>query len=200
MCSAATGTAGILSNMGMNSSKTWVLGGIAMVVSLGIAESSSLSEAGYLPKTGPTSLRFQIGRGSQPLDLPPLAMDDPDPSAVTAMPQKSLDPIPVEKYTAASLPPQTENYLPWMPWFYPLSGMSYPPPLPAPSIGAPTNTPPVSLPASDLLSITPQMLVEYFRPLQFGTNAAGASALGPVGFLPATPAPPVVSSNSFETP
>jgi hypothetical protein len=200
MCSAATGTAGILSNMGMNSSKAWVLGGIALIVTLGIAGSCSLPEAGYLPKTGPTSLRFQIGRGSRPLDLPPLTMEDPDPAAVTSMPPKALDPIPVVKYTAASLPPQTETYMPWMPWFYPLSAMNYPAPLPAPNIGLPTNTPPGSFPASDLLSITPQMLAEYFRPLQFGTNAASMPAVMPVGFMPATPAPPVVSSNSFETP
>lgn len=186
--------------MGMNSSKACVLGGIALVVALGIAGSSGLPEAGYLPKTGPTSLRFQIGRGSKPLDLPSLAMEDTDLSAVTRMPPKALDPVPVVNYTAASLPPQTETYMPWMPWFYPLSAMNYPAPPPAPNIGLPTNTPPASFPASDLLNITPQMLAEYFRPLQFGTNAAGALAPMPVGFMPATPAPPVVSSNSFETP
>jgi hypothetical protein len=70
-----------------------------------------------------------------------------------------------------------------------------------PSAGAPANpsleqtygTSVFALPTPDLLSITPQMLATYFRPVQFGTNAA---VVGPfhVGFMP--PLPPVKPSHA----
>ena len=46
-----------------------------------------------------------------------------------------------------------------------------------------------ALPTPDLLSITPQMLAAYFRPVQFGTNAAALVGPFHVGFMPPQPVP-----------
>jgi hypothetical protein len=198
--SAATGAAGILSNMGMNSSKACVSGGIAFCVVMGIVGAAGLPEAAYLPKTGPTSLRFQVENRSRLVELPPLAMDEPDPGAATRMPPKSLDPIPAVKYSAASSPPETPNYMFSSPWFYPFAAMNYPAPQPPVEGASPTNASSMSLPPSDLLTVAPQMLVDYFRPQPARTNATSISAVPPVGFTPALPAPPPASTNTYETP
>jgi hypothetical protein len=63
-----------------------------------------------------------------------------------------------------------------------------------------TNSPAAPAPASDLLIITPQMLVDYFKPGQSPTNAANASVLEPVGFTPAIPSAPPASDAAFATP
>jgi hypothetical protein len=47
----------------------------------------------------------------------------------------------------------------------------------------------LALPTPDLLSITPQMLATYFRPVQFGTNSAALVGPFHVGFMPPQPVP-----------
>jgi hypothetical protein len=51
-----------------------------------------------------------------------------------------------------------------------------------------------SLPAPDLLGITPQMLAAYFRPIMVGTNSAALSGPFHVSFIP--PLPPDKSSHA----
>jgi hypothetical protein len=185
----------------MNFSKTYVLAGIALVMTLATVGSSGRPGAGYLAKVGPTPLRFQEGRDSRPPSLSPLAMDDRDIPTVTAMPPKAEEPTPVVRYSAASLPPQPQNYyLPWMPWFYPTPTFSNPEAVPAPGFESPTNGTSLSLPAGDLLNLTPQMLVDYFKPLQRGTNPPNTSGVPPVNFVPATPAPTSPSTGAYRAP
>jgi hypothetical protein len=62
------------------------------------------------------------------------------------------------------------------------------------------NSPAATVPASDLLVITPQMLVDYFKPGQSPTNAANVSVLVPVGFTPAIPATTPASDAADATP
>ena len=140
-----------------------------------MVNSSGWPEAGYLSKIGPAPLRFQTERDSRPLNLPPLAMDEVNIPVVTTMPLETDDPTPAVRYAAAAVPPPASD-------------------------GSPTNTPPPSLPAGDLLTTTPQMLIDYFKPLHFGDNARSASVLLPVNFIPATPAPPPASSGNYQTP
>lgn len=57
------------------------------------------------------------------------------------------------------------------------------------SLGESFSTSVFALPTPDLLSITPQMLATYFRPVQFGTNAAALVGPFHVGFMPPQPVP-----------
>jgi hypothetical protein len=185
----------------MNFSKIHIRVGIALGIAVGMVNSSGRPEAGYLSKIGPAPLRFQTERDSRPLNLPPLAMDDVDLPVVRTMPLETVDPTPAIRYAAAAFPPPASNcYSPSMSWISPLPTLRGPEPWPAPNTGSRTNTPSLSLPAGDLLTTTPQMLIDYFKPLHFGDNPRSESVLLPVNFIPATPAPPPASGGNYQTP
>jgi hypothetical protein len=54
-------------------------------------------------------------------------------------------------------------------------------------------------PRQNEMMISPQMLVDYFRPTAGITNSGGASVSVPVEFLPATPTPPASSSATYRS-
>jgi hypothetical protein len=55
-----------------------------------------------------------------------------------------------------------------------------------------------ALPTPDMLSITPQMLATYFRPVQFGTNDGALTGPFHVGFMPPLPLPEPEKSSRAE--
>lgn len=163
----------------------------ALLSALAAFIGSTLALAGgdaYLPRIGPVAMRFQAAHPQDLSILPPLPKNASKAS---------------EKHSAndagATPPPSDQSNLV-------LSAVSYPvlpdsvnqsPMIPGPMYGGtnPAFMPPT---ANDLLPISPQMMVEYFRPGK-GSNSAGASVFVPLNFTPATPAPVAPSSATYRT-
>jgi hypothetical protein len=170
--------------MGKRFSVTRAFCGRLLVLALAVTASSPrLSGEGYLAKTGPVPLRFRIEKPpGTALRLPPLPKDAAPVATITneisqtnsVDSQISFNGSPV--LPSASSDPSLFN------------GMSMPPFL-VPQGEYPTNSASGPGSANDLLNITPQMFVEYFRPAPGLTNGAGVSVSVPVGFMP--PPPPV---------
>jgi hypothetical protein len=172
-------------NMGKCIFKTGVLIG-AMAAAGGIATAKSAA-LGYLATVGPVPLRFQprvtkigilppISEGSpvsepkpEVPNPPPVSTSEPTPENTPAQEPIPAEPMPPLSDTPPVQPDQTPDSL--------LPVIENPLPDPA--------QPPRS--ANDLLVITPQILIEYFKPVGSSTNAAGVSVLGPVNFTPPTP-------------
>ncbi|MBC8095395.1 MAG: hypothetical protein H7Y43_06260 [Akkermansiaceae bacterium] len=53
--------------------------------------------------------------------------------------------------------------------------------------------------ANELLIVSPQMLIDYFKPMAGSTNGSGVSVLMPVNFTPATPAATPSSRAIYKT-
>jgi hypothetical protein len=180
---------------------------LALALALGAAFgwSAIASSPGYLPTVGPTPLRFQSDRNLPLRELPPLAMQNNTASDVTSFPTNVANPESVI-YTAAShtnAPPQ--YFWPFPSWYWPSPDWSNPPPqgeeIPRPPVEpAPTNTVYTPHTASDLLVVTPQMLVDYLKQSQSETNTVSPSAQAPVEFTPANPSPAPASSAHLNSP
>ncbi len=173
-------------------SKTRIGGTCACVLALGIVAPLDVARAGgYLSEVGPAPLRYQNQKASaRTVRLPPLPKED-TPVSTNAPPAESAFIF-------------TPDFL-----FAPVAPLisSSPPPAAVPSATVVTNlsratepstpattgdehradSPPGQTSANDLLDITPQMFVEYFKPAPSSTNAPGASVFVPVGFTPPAP-------------
>lgn len=169
--------------MEKSSSKARGLGRIAVVAALGLVSAFAAYGVGYLSKIGPNPLRIQAAHASSISNLPPLSMDNSDIAAVRSIPIKPSEDIrmmaggnnPMPQYLTPS--PFWPNYSANPSGFE--SGMPE-------SAGSTTNSQPKLSTASELLTVTPQMLVNFFRP--GSTNGAGVSVVAPVSFTPAVPA------------
>lgn len=172
--------------MGTRTSTRWILVGIALIASSRIAGSSGANGDGYLPRVGPTPLRYYIVRASEPLALPPMASEDGVPGDVPAPLSTGGDFTPFRRSAFVGSPNDSSWPSPlWLSRFAGWNGLDSPPPFGAAVV---TNATFVPFPASDLLAMTPDMLADYFKPVQFPTNTANVMILVPVGFTPATPA------------
>lgn len=129
----------------------------------------------YLPALGPEPLRITYPR-NQPLvaQLPPLAMFDPPPPAETPPPDSTTNqvvevtpPVPPAPPAPPTLPPDLPAYGP------PPSGVT------SPLVFDPTLPAPPSMPI-----VTPQMLVQFFKPV--GSNCLGGAWSVPM-FVPPDP-------------
>jgi len=170
-------------NMGKRIFKTGVLIG-AITAAGGIANAKSAA-IGYLAKVGPVPLRF-LPRITKIGVLPPL----PDGSSTPASNPQIPNPPPQSDSATA---PQSATPPAQIP-ADPASPLSDAPADQSPDSLLPVIENPAPDPAStphsanDLLVVTPQMLIEYFKPVGSSTNNAGVSVLGPVNFTPPTPA------------
>jgi hypothetical protein len=144
--------------------------------------------AAYLPRLGPTPLRYLPSPPATHQAFPPLPMpDDPPPSAqvadstppaISASPQKSA-PTNAVAESVALLPPAIS-----------------PPELAAVTQG--TNQPgPAVVPPEPLL--TPQMLLQCFYE-RFGATNGSRAVLGPLLFVPPNPTPKSGSKATLTTP
>lgn len=129
------------------------------------------SKGGYLQTLGPAPLRILSPDLQTPaVQLPPLAMSDPPPVPETADAATNL-PAPLR----ASGPPAD---------FVPADDIPfYGPPAPD-ALGQPPPDPTLSMPSSDVI-ITPQMLVQFFKPV--GSNCIGGAWSVPVFVAPSPP-------------
>jgi hypothetical protein len=162
---------------------------------------------GYLPVVGPSPLR--LTRRLPPLPpptLPPLFLADPPVAEQPA--GENPPPVPTPTPTA----PEAANRLPVLPTDATLAGFpptaaqegtasaadpaTVPEPVPwPPSVPAPPAAGPPLPPGSPL--VTPQMLLQYFRPS--GSNYLNGAWSIPV-FVPPVPPPPPHSSATYRSP
>jgi hypothetical protein len=120
----------------------------------------------YLPLAGPPPLRFETAmrHGKIFSWIPPVP---PPAAAVETNLPPEISTIPVNK--AVSPPPANES-----------NGVSAP--LPPENLS--TNSAPQTRSANDLLVVTPEMLVDYFKPNNAATNSTNVRVLAPVNFTP----------------
>jgi hypothetical protein len=197
----------MIRDMRPSSSRICAMYGSALAVFVAMAMVADHACAqGYMPKRGPAPLRFQHrNEAAGKTVLPPLRMEDsPEPKIVP-----ETEPTPSELAPPASA---------W-PAIFPVSLTVPPPPPPMPVV---TNVPNVMIPAepatpvvagrdqpvepstgqssaNDLLSMTPQMFVEYFKPTPGLTNGGAASVSVPVGFMPPAPVSSSPSKASLDS-
>jgi hypothetical protein len=133
--------------------------------------------AAYLAMIGPSPLRFEAAAvpakffsWTPPVaDKPAVIAQTNSPPLITAVSTNTGDAIPpAEAKTGASVPAMPEN----------LS----------------TNLPAETHSADELLVVTPEMLVNYFKPGGSATNQTNVRVVTPVGFTP----PPSAASPSSE--
>jgi hypothetical protein len=123
--------------------------------------------AAYLPLVGPPPLRFEktvvVAKTSSwtPAVLTPstFAVETNYPSVTSSIPANNVIPLPsATEPVKMPVPPPTDN----------LS----------------TNSTDRTHSANDLLVVTPEMLVDYFKPNKNATNASDVRVLVPVNFTP----------------
>ena len=156
----------------------------ALVLALAVPASAyTVGGEGYLAKSGPVPLRFQIRKAAaNSFKLPPLPDDAPSAAATT---NEIAQTAPTGTQVSSNGTPEVVSASS-DPNFFNAMGL---PPFFVPQGENPTNAAAGPGSANNLLSITPQMFVEYFRPTPGLTNGAGMSVSVPVGFMP--PPPPV---------
>ena len=145
---------------------------LGIVLALGAAAHASLP---YLPLIGPPSLRVQA------LKSPNAAPIGKIEALSAADPAKSLAALEAKIFPGLTNATGGETVLAGS---RPLIG-----PGADKSLEETFSASVFALPTPDLLSITPQMLATYFRPVQFGTNAAALVGPFHVGFMPPQPQP-----------
>jgi hypothetical protein len=169
--------------------RIWILAGLALAISWQDSARSYTSK-GYLAEVGPAPLRFQAVLIYSPSPLPPLPEEPaPEPIPMPQSPEPAYNPVlnpdqtelPDKFFTPASL-------------FYQqlLARLASQTTAPEPSVAPadPSDPQHAQGAASDLLSLPPEMLVEYFKPFQGATNGAYGRMLLPLQFMPAQPASP----------
>ena len=123
--------------------------------------------AAYLPLVGPPPMRFEKASDgprkiswTPPALIPPPVVVEPNlPSVTATIPANNVvSPHPVIEpaNTPVSLPPENLS----------------------------TNSAVQTRSANELLVVTPEMLVDYFKPNHNATNAANVRVLAPVNFTP----------------
>jgi hypothetical protein len=154
-------------NCGM---KTWLFKRCrACVILIALASLTELParDAAYLPLIGPPPLRFEKATGgSKNISWIPPALTPPAVAVEIKLPS-------VTSTTPANnvVPPSPAN-----------GSANAPVPLPPENLS--TNPAVQTRPANNLLVVTPEMLVDFFRPNNDGTNAANVRVLAPVIFTP----------------
>jgi hypothetical protein len=163
-----------------NSSLTLKQAGIALFAWSAVGINGAIGA--YLPALGPAPLRFQ----SPPAFVATVSMLPPLRSAEAEV----LEPEPaVTNEAAAAEPPVVQPAAPAVSAERKNTLAEAVPP-----VESAPPPPPVEIPATPI--VTPQMLIEYFRPSATGTNA-GTSVIIPGAFLPPQSAPPSSSAATY---
>ena len=168
--------------------KAWALRCVALAVAAQAAALGAKSASGYLPRIGPTPLRLVPVKTEPPQAvLPPLAVDDrvEEPSQPEPIVQHAFN---LNDYLDSNLPLWTGLAEAIAKRVFPDPGTEKAPKEPLPAVSPP----------NDMVVVTPQMLVDYFRPIGSATNAPEVSVTVPVGFMP--PAIPAPSRATYSTP
>lgn len=126
----------------------------------------------YLAVVGPPSLRFgKMAAFAQPVSWTPPPLPVPETPPETNLPPET----PTNSTDSVALTPPTST------------------PSKAPVLILPqdlsTNSPAPPQSANDLLPVTPEMLLDYFKLDHAATNSATVHVVAPVRFAPPTPVP-----------
>jgi hypothetical protein len=149
------------------------------LVALALLTALPVDGGAYLPLVGPPPLRFEkaISHAKTISWVPPVLPPPPIVAETNPTPVSVTSSMPIEN--VVTLPPAA-----------PAISVSAPP--------MPENLPAISTvqprPANDLLVVSPDMLVDYFKPNNNVKNAAEVHVLAPVNFTP----PPSVSIPSSQ--
>ncbi|HLP76618.1 MAG TPA: hypothetical protein VK327_06810 [Candidatus Paceibacterota bacterium] len=166
-----------------------ITGLLGIALATGGAVMVHATSSGYLAKVGPTPLRFKPPPVRKRLEAKPLSANPHPESSVPTAPESNAD-----------------SLINW-PWLSPessqpqdsLFGSTSPASkLPQPA-GQPAEASSHRPSANELLVITPQMLIDYFKPMAGATNGAGVSVLLPVNFTPPTPSAAPSSQAIYKT-
>jgi len=189
--------------MGNSNSTSWVPSGIALAVAGGIGVAGALWAKGesYLPKAGPPPLRYQASRAANPPSLPPLPSEDSKPADRDHPEAAPVSLAPFRNPESTRLPAEL---FPSGLWLSQLAA-------PGSRLGSPGVPESIeemshvaaSATASDLLGVSPEMLIDYFKPVPAGpasTNAPPAVIVVPVQFMPATPPASPGSTATYHAP
>ena len=154
---------------------------------------------GYLTSVGPAPFRFESPPPEQENTiLPPLSTIGNDTGSDQASSHAFFSPIVIQTPDITRVGPALSHYL--SPYCLTTGDstdwqdvMTY-------EVGHSSETTRASSPsANDLLVVTPQMLVNYFKPSK-STNGPGTSVFLPVGFNPsANPTPPPSSQATYQS-
>ena len=129
------------------------------------------AQLAYLPVAGPPPLRVAAAKPSAAASI--IALEKSAANSLTNLPPvlttKPLEANRTNCFSADTNAPLTE----------PLIGVS--PSTPAADTFA---VPVFNLPSSSTMSMTPQLLATYFRPINVGTNGAAVIGAVPIGFVP----------------
>ena len=142
------------------------------MVMIGIAAHAGLP---YLPLTGPPPLRVAAARPSATaavIALEKSAAKSSSPNNFTNTPA-AAETAALVSTNSASAPEAAQN-IPDAPLVGTTAG---------PADGT-VGVPVFNLPEQGLMTITPQMLATYFRPVSFGTNGGVIAGVLPIGFVP----------------
>lgn len=183
--------------MRKNSSKRCVLYGIVLAAAWRIGGPAASDGESYLPTVGPPPLRYYSVRTLGAFNLPPLPSESGDSADVTVCPASTGDLTPLRSSVLTETP--VDFLLPAALWLSRFSGTNGLGSLLPTSLVSLTNSIAVCSAAGDLLAVTPEMLVDYFKPAQCPSNAANIMVVVPLGFTPATPAG-AASSATYRTP
>lgn len=168
-----------------------VRSGTSVVLAIVMAQAAQTHGAGgYLATVGPVPLRIQTARTVRNAVLPPLPAEPGSPANTAAPVQSASANTPLD--TSAFLIPGSplESILRYLSSARIQFGT-----VPSQS-SQPANHIEELAPAADLLIITPQMLVDYFKPVPGSTNA---TVVVPVTFTPPTSAAPARSRATYNS-
>jgi hypothetical protein len=155
----------------------------AALAAMGVYGTARTWAEGYLAKVGPTPLRFQALRVEGAIPLPPLPVE-PEIRADNA---ESAQSAGNEAVGSSSTKIPAELLAPYAMWWSRFAGTNNAESIPSGNPGFLSNSIVGVPPASDLLPVSPEMLVEYFKPVQGPTNSASATVMVPLDFTPAAP-------------
>ncbi len=175
-----------------SSSKTSRLLALALVVA-GLVTVKA-SGVGYLAKIGPTPLRFRPAPAPKALVSLPLLDKSQSPLATDATPTPNPPVQPAATPTPDNFGiPDSDSNIDSLPDTSNMESM-----LPQP-IARSSDTQIAAPAANEMLVVTPQMLIDYFKPMAGATNGAGVSVLMPVHFTPPIPSAPPSSRATYKT-
>lgn len=190
--------------------KICAFGGVLYAVVWSSVSSQAGLPNGYLRCTGPVPLRFAAETaGLDGCDLPPLVMEDDTHASNTPVSPENTASAPPGKPTvtvteansAESVAPDAmANQNQSIPVRFDGDPLAIPQPFSTPSTPALPEIA-TATSASDLLVVTPQMLVDYFKPSRAATNSANTAVFVPLGFTPPAPmaVTPPSSSATYRT-
>lgn len=180
-----------------------IFGVLFAIVLGGFAAREIHANSAYLPSVGPPPLRFQMVSMLNPLLaaklFPPLFPPKTNSVANTNTAEEEVAMKPINNQAVSNtnlIAPANTNVATAATnaTVLPMAMTDTNIPLqPLGSILSPSS-------ASDLLTVTPQMLIEYLKPVQAGTNQTeGVVAPAAVQFVPPTPAVPAESRAIYKS-